>query len=87
MPLPKYDELYVPFLRAIADGKVHSKKEVCASIISELHLREDDLRERLPSDRQPVFDNRVGWASTYLKKAGLIASPSRAAYVITDEGK
>jgi restriction system protein len=41
----------------------------------------------LSSGVQPVFDNRVGWARTYLKKAGLIDSPKRAAFIITEEGK
>lgn len=41
----------------------------------------------LPSGRQTIFKNRVGWAKTYLKKAGLINSPARATVVITDAGK
>jgi restriction system protein len=47
----------------------------------------DDLSEMLPSGRQTVFSNIVGWAKTYLKKAGLIDSPARALIVITDAGK
>ena len=41
----------------------------------------------LPSGRQTYFTNRLGWASTYLKKAGLITSPVKATFVITDEGR
>lgn len=41
----------------------------------------------LDSGRQSVFNNRIGWCRTYLKKAGLIESPSRARFVITEEGK
>lgn len=41
----------------------------------------------LPSGRQTVFKNRVGWAKTYLKKAGLLDSPARATIVITEAGK
>ncbi len=87
MPLPKYDELYEPFLRAVADGAEHKKKDVCGRIAADLDLTAEDLGERLPSGKQTVFDNRVGWASTHLKKAGLIVSSSRAAYAITPEGK
>ena len=87
MSLPKYDELYMPFLRAIADGKKHSKKDVRERIVRELKLSEAELQERLPSGKQPVIDNRIGWTSTYLKKAGLITSPSRAVYLITEMGK
>lgn len=41
----------------------------------------------LPSGRQTVFKNRVGWAKTYLKKAGLLDSLARATIVITEVGK
>lgn len=86
MSLPKYDELYAPFLRAISDGQVHDKKHVKAAIISELKLPVSELSEKLPSGRQTIIDNRIGWTSTYLKKAGLIVSPARAQYHITEEG-
>lgn len=41
---------------------------------------------RSQSGNQAFFDNRVGWAKTYLKKAGLVDSPKRATFVITDLG-
>ncbi len=87
MSLPKYYELYVPFLTAIKDGKVHTKKEVKSRAADFLELSEDERSERLPSGNQSVYDNRIGWARTYLKKAGLIEAPQRAHFVITAEGK
>ena len=87
MPIPKYHELYAPFLKTLRDGNVHSMKEIKQSVINELHLTETELLERLPSGKQAVFDNRIGWTRTYLKKAGLIVSPARAQFMLTDEGK
>ncbi len=87
MSLPKYYELYIPFLSAISDGKTYSLKEIKESITSQLKLGETELLERLPSGNQTVYDNRIGWARTYLKKAGLIQAPSRAHFQITEEGK
>ncbi|WP_130863124.1 restriction endonuclease [Bacilliculturomica massiliensis] len=87
MSLPKYYELYVPFLTAIKDGKVHTMKEVKSRAADFLELSEDERSERLPSGNQSVYDNRIGWARTYLKKAGLIEAPQRAHFVITAEGK
>ena len=49
-------------------------------------LTPDDLREMLPSGRQPVFANRVGWAVTYMTRAGLLERVHRAVYRLTDEG-
>ncbi|MDL1976078.1 MAG: hypothetical protein LWX55_15165 [Deltaproteobacteria bacterium] len=49
-------------------------------------MTDDELRELLPSGRQPIFRNRVGWASTYLKRAGLVTSPKRAHFKISANG-
>ena len=49
-------------------------------------LTGDERRELLASGRQPVFYNRVGWAKMYMQKAGLLESPKRAAFRITDLG-
>ena len=87
MVLPKYNELMKPLLFVINDGEVHAFKEVIATLAHKLNLSEEDLKEKLPSGNQSVFKNRVGWAKTYLKKAGLVDSPARASIVITDAGK
>ena len=63
MPIPKYNELYIPFLTAIEDGNVHTMKEVREKVAEMLSLGEEELSERLPSGNQ-TFDNRIGWAKT-----------------------
>ena len=87
MTVPKYYELMKPLLEEIGDGKTYTISDVCNKLAHRLDLSNDDLAETLPSGRQSVFINRVGWARTYLKKAGLVASPARATVVITDVGK
>ncbi len=87
MGIPKYNVLYVPVLTALRDGQVHTLKDMRASVANMLQLSEDELTERLPCGRQTVFENRIGWARTYLKKAGLISSPRETHYQITEEGK
>lgn len=87
MPVPKYHELYAPFLKTLKDGSIHTMKEIKRSVADQMSLTETDLAERLPSGKQAVFDNRIGWTRTYLKKAGLIESPARAQFILTEEGK
>lgn len=41
----------------------------------------------LPSGRQPLFDNRVAWAKSYLVQAGLLTAPRRAHFQISDRGR
>lgn len=87
MAVPKYDELMKPLLMAVKDGRIYKIKDVTATLAQQLSLSAEELAEMLPSGRQTVFKNRVGWANTYLKKAGLLDSPARATIVITDAGK
>ncbi len=87
MGLPKYYELYVPFLTAINDNKIHSLKEIKEYIINVLNIPKNEIIKKLPSGNQSIYNNRVGWAGTYLKEAGLIISPKRAHFQITNEGK
>lgn len=87
MELPKYFEMHKPFLEYLKDGKEHKLKELKVYVSKHFGLTEEQLVQLLPSGRQTVFINRLGWARTYLKKAGLIESPARATFVITEEGK
>ena len=87
MALPKYNELMKPLLCAITDGEVHTLKDVTTVLAKQLNLSEADLKEKLPSGNQSVFKNRVGWARTYLNKAGLLDVPMRGSIVITEAGK
>ena len=86
MAIPKYFEMYRTFLECLKDGKIHKIKEVKTAVIKAFQLSEKDLSEMLPSGKQRVFDNRIGWCSTYLKKANLIESPVRAQFAITPNG-
>lgn len=87
MAVPKFFEFFEAFLKAISDGELHSAKDVRNNIANSMKLTEEDLAEMLPSGSQRTFDNRVAWARTYLDKAGLIETPMRGKYHITEEGK
>lgn len=86
MAVPKYYEMYKSFLKVLMDGKIHSIKEEKQQIIDDFQLTESEISELLPSGKQAIFDNRIGWCRTYLKKAQLIESPSRGQYKITEAG-
>lgn len=86
MQIPKHYEIHKPFLELLQDGLPHSLSDLNAQLAAYFKLDEVALAELLPSGRQTVFKNRIGWASTYLKKAGLITSPERAVFAITTQG-
>lgn len=86
MAVPKFFEFFEAFLKAVSDGELHSAKDVRNNIANSMKLTEEDVAEMLPSGTQRTFDNRVAWARTYLDKAGLIETPMRGKYHITEEG-
>lgn len=87
MPIPDYQACMLPLLRFAADGNEHLLKEAVAALANEFRLTDAEKNEYLPSGQQTVIHNRIGWARTYMKKAGLLASPRRGYLAITDRGR
>jgi restriction system protein len=88
MAVPDYQSLMLPLLRFAEEKKDEiSTGEAVEVLAKELALTDDDLKEMLPSGIQSAFVNRVGWASTYMKKAGLLESTRRGYYRITSRGQ
>lgn len=87
MSIPKFQELMLPLLKFFEDGKEHSIHEAIETLAAQFKLTPEERQTLLPSGQQPVFDNRVGWARTYLKKAGLLESPRRGWLRITELGR
>lgn len=86
MPIPDYQTLMLPLLRFAGDRAEHSLREAIESLADEFLLSDEERRALLPSGQQEVFDNRVGWARTYMKKAGLLRTTRRGFFEITDKG-
>lgn len=88
MAVPDYQSLMLPLLQfAAKKGDETSTSEAVEALAKELSLTDEDLKEMLPSGIQSTFFNRVGWASTYMKKAGLLEATRRGFYQIADRGK
>jgi len=69
------------------DGEERRIATVREALAEEFGLDADELRERIPSGAAKTFDNRVGWATTYLYRVGLLQRPRRSVYRITDRGR
>jgi restriction system protein len=85
--IPDYQTLMLPLLRLASDGQEHRIGEVIEPLAKQLDISADELAEMLPSGRQPVFNNRVHWAKTYLAQAKLLEITRRAYFRITDRGR
>ncbi len=86
MAIPDFQSIMLPLMQQVSDGKEYRIRDLIEILGDHFHLSEDDRNELLHSGQQPIFDNRVAWAKTYLKKAGLLDSPKRAVICITPRG-
>lgn len=86
MAIPDYQSVMLPLLRFAADKQEHSLREAVDSLAIGFELSQDELKELLPSGQQEIFVNRVSWARTYMKKAGLLETTRRAHFQITARG-
>lgn len=86
MAIPDYQSLMLPLLNTIADGSDHVFREAVDRLADQFKLTEEERAELLPSGFYPVFASRVGWARTYMSKAGLIDAPKRGVLRISSDG-
>jgi len=86
MAIPDFQSIMLPLLKFSADKKEHSMREAMEFLSKQFNLTDEERRELLPSGQQAIFDNRVGWARTYMKKALLLESTSRGYFRITQRG-
>lgn len=86
MAIPDYQTLMLPVLKLASDGNEHKFSQAVEELANEFCLTTEERNELLPSGSQAVFNNRVGWARSYLKQAGLLASPKRGFFTITQKG-
>lgn len=87
MSVPDFQTFMLPLLRFASDGKEHSIAESREFLATELELTQADQEEPVPSGRQTRFVNRVAWAKVYLQQAGLLSSPRRGYFQISDRGR
>lgn len=84
--IPTYEEIMLPLLKLLENREEHELGETVDKLAKYFKLTPGETRELLPSGTQPIFRNRVGWARTYLKKAGLLSTTRRGYFRILDRG-
>jgi len=87
MPVPDFQSIMLPFLEALRDGKEIRVRDLIGQLAKRFDLTDEDLRQMLPCGEQGLFTNRVAWAKTHLKYAGLIENQTRGNVRIAEAGK
>jgi len=86
MAIPDYQSIMLPLLKLAGDQQEHKMKEITDTLADQFNLTEEERKTQIPSGTQSLFYNRVGWARTYLVKAGLLNTPNRGYIKITESG-
>lgn len=86
MAIPDYQAFMLPLLNYSADNQEHSINEAIEALSKQFKITEEERKLLLPSGTQYIVDNRIGWAKTYLTKAGLLESTKRGFFKITQRG-
>lgn len=86
--IPKVEDFYVPTLRALRDlGGSASLDEIDDKVSENEGLSQEQLDQTYPTSGAAIAVDRIGWARTYLKIAGLVESGGRGIWVLNDEGR
>src|SRR5688572_1977905 len=86
MPIPDFQTLMLPVLHDLAGGE-RTGQQTLDALGAEFNLTAEELALRLPSGKQSTFTNRIAWAKSHLKGAGLVESPRRGVHRLTDRGR
>ena len=87
MPIPDFQAVMLPLIDALADGQEQTMRNLTSILAGRFHLTEQEREELLPSGQQTIFSNRVAWAKSHLKAAGLLDNPVRGRVRISDLGR
>ncbi|MFI5361654.1 MAG: restriction endonuclease [Elusimicrobiota bacterium] len=87
MAIPDFQSIMLPLLKLTGDGQEHRYLEAIDKLADNFGLSDEERKARLPSGVDEIFDNRVGWAKTFIKKAALVEATRRGYFKITDRGR
>lgn len=86
MAVPDFQSLMLPLLKLAGDGQQHAFAEAVERLAQEFQLSDDDRTQLLRSGPTRLY-NRVGWTTTYLKKAGLLLAVGPGRFQLTERGR
>jgi len=86
MAIPKYNEIQLPVLRILSDGKILKLKDFIEPVAKEFSLTNEEINEMYPSGNGHIFYDRISWALSYLNIAGLLEKPGRGLFKISSKG-
>lgn len=84
--IPDYQTLMRPVLETALNGERYVR-DVIVELGDKLKLTPEELNSMVASGKKTVLANRVHWAKSYLKQAGLVEYTKRGHFKLTDRGR
>jgi len=84
--IPDFQSAMLPLLEKMQDGNVYDSRLLRNHAINHFKITEEEQKTKTPNEKQILFFNRIAWAISYLRTGGLIFSPERGKYRISDLG-
>jgi restriction system protein len=85
--MPNWEGFMIPTLKVMNDGAVRHWRDFQPLVADLVQLADEQRKEMLPSGGQLKYQNRIGWAVSFLTNVGAIDRPKRGHYQITDAGR
>ena len=85
--MPNWEGFMIPTLKVMNDGAVRHWRDFQPLVADLVQLTDEQRKEMLPSGGQLKYQNRIGWAVSFLTNVGAINRPKRGHYQITDAGR
>lgn len=88
LSLPKYDDFMLPTLQTIRElGGSASIEEIQDKLTERMGLSQHQLDMAYPKSGALIAPDRMSWARSHLKIAGLLASGGKGIWILTDLGR
>ncbi|HVO83911.1 MAG TPA: winged helix-turn-helix domain-containing protein [Syntrophobacteria bacterium] len=87
MAIPSFQVMMRPVLEVLEATGARSLADWRDEVQRRVQISDKQREERLEDSHVRVFDNRVAWAVTHLRLAGLTEGPKGSLWAITESGR
>ena len=85
--IPDFQTAMLPLLQQMKDEKIYDSTSLRNVAVSYFKITNEEKSEKTPNGKQLLYYNRIAWSISYLRTGGLIESPERGKYRISNLGK
>lgn len=85
--IPDFQSAMLPILSKMKDEKIYDSTMIRNIVVEHFGITEEEKQVKTPNGKQLLYYNRIAWSISYLRTGGLIESPERGKYKISELGK